>query len=534
MRTKPDLSRVPPGTDLIAQVTADDRGQVAVALYDTARLVALAPWLAGHEARLEYLHREQGPAGTWGGPDGYAVVPTLSATAALLTELNRAGPGTRSHRAGAHPDRLARAAARGLGALRRLLDPRTGPEPPDTIGVELIVPALVTEVNALIRNRPTAARVPELPPGAVDRRPLDGVRARLAAGALPRRLWACLEVCGAAAVGAPFVRPAGGAVGCSAAATAAWLGGPDGDPAAVRFLETLQARGGGPVPAVSPITYFEPAWVLNSLAAGGWTGPPPTALLDRLEEGLTPDGCPAAPGLPPDADDTAAVLAALLRHGRIRAPDSLLGYRTGGHFACFPGERTPSVSTNAHVLEALALHLARRPGTRARFAGPAAAAAGWLRDQQHADGSWSDKWHASPYYATACCVTALALYGGALHGGAGPGPLDRAAAWLLGTQRADGSWGRWHGTVEETAYAVQSLAAVPMPGAAAAVRRGVAFLADAPPETAHPPLWHAKDRYTPVAVVRAARLAALRLGTAHRAVTGADAARSARGRVAVG
>jgi hypothetical protein len=274
--------------------------------------------------------------------------------------------------------------------------------------------------------------------------------------------------------------------------------------------------------------------VLNSLAAGGWTGPPPTALLDRLEEGLTPDGCPAAPGLPPDADDTAAVLAALLRHGRIRAPDSLLGYRTGGHFACFPGERTPSVSTNAHVLEALALHLARRPGTRARFAGPAAAAAGWLREQQHADGSWSDKWHASPYYATACCVTALALHGGALHGGAGPGPLDRAAAWLHGTQRADGSWGRWHGTVEETAYAVQALAAVPMPGAAAAVRRGVAYLADAPPDTPHPPLWHAKDCYAPVAVVRAARLAALRLGTAHRAVTGADAARNARGRVAVG
>jgi len=560
MRTNLDLSRAPTATDLIAQMTADETGRVAVALYDTARLVALAPGLAGHEARLEHLLREQGRAGVWGGPEGYAVVPTLSATAALLTELHRAGAGTdfhragagtelhragagtephragagSEHRAGAHRDRLARAAARGLRALRRLLDPRTGPAPPDTIAVELVVPALVEELNALIRGRPTADRGPELPPDAFDRRLLDGVRARFAVGVVPQRLWACLEVFGAAAAAAPLVHPARGAVGCSPAATAAWLGGPGGDPAATRYLEALQARGGGPVPAVSPITYFEPAWVLNSLAAGGWAGAAPAALLDRLDEGLTPDGCPAAPGLPADADDTAAVLAALLRHGRIRAPDCLLGYRTGGHFACFPDERTPSVSTNAHVLEALALYLARRPGARARFAGPAAAAAGWLRDQQHADGSWSDKWHASPYYATACCVTALALHGGVGSGGAGPRPLDRAVAWVLGTQRADGSWGRWHGTVEETAYAVQVLAAVPTAGAAAAVRRGIAFLAESPPEAAHPPLWHAKDLYAPVAVVRAAQLGALRMGMVYRPVTGADAARSARGRVAVG
>src|SRR5690606_28453356 len=120
--------------------------------------------------------------------------------------------------------------------------------------------------------------------------------------------------------------------------------------------------------------------------------------LERLAGGLGPDGAPAAPGLPTDADDTAAVLAALLRYGRVRRPDCLLDFRRGDYFACFVDERNPSVSANAHVLEALALYLGHRPAERSRYGGPAALAAQWLLGQQSADGSWSDKWHASPYY----------------------------------------------------------------------------------------------------------------------------------------
>lgn len=482
---------------------------MAVALYDTGRLVALAPWLAGHDARVEFLCARQSADGGWGGSDGYAVVPTLSVTAALLAELRRDGQGS-------DRERLAHAATGGLHALRRWLDPVTGLIVPDTIAVELIVPALVDEINALL--------TPDLPlPGvAVDARPwlrlpqgfdrqlLEATRVRFAAGALPQRAWACLEVLGEAATAAPFVRPAAGVVGCSAAATAAWLGGSSGDLAAAGFLDALQARGGGPVPAVTPITYFEPAWVLNSLAVGGFAPAVPASILDRLEAGLTPTGVPAAPGLPADADDTAAVLAALLRHGRVHSPESLLGYLADGYFKCFPDERNPSVSTNAHVLEALALYLGRRPQDRARFATPAQMAARWLLDQQRADGSWLDKWHASPYYATACCILALVL-----HDSAGTREsIDRAVDWVLDTQRPDGSWGRWQGTVEETSYAVQvlTLACPPDKAAAIAVKRGCAYLADHPVFAEHPPLWHAKDLYAPIAVIQAARLAALRLG----------------------
>ncbi|HEY8474888.1 MAG TPA: prenyltransferase/squalene oxidase repeat-containing protein [Natronosporangium sp.] len=498
-------------------MTTDPMGSVGPSIYDTARLVALAPWLAGHQARVAFLCRHQRGDGGWGGPDGYAVIPTLSATTALLTELTRS-----PDRAGPPGPDLARAAARGLRALCQWLTPPYPTEIPDTIGVEVILPALIDELSALVAGPAgelLASRTPEpesqpqqaveavrLPP-EFDHRSLARVRAAFAAQALPRRAWACLEVVGPAAAGAPFIHPAMGAVGCSAAATAAWLGGAGGDPAAVEFLDTLQARAGGPVPGVSPITYFEPAWVLNSFAVGGLAPTIPTGLLDRLERGLTDEGAPAAPGLPADSDDTAAVLSALLLHGRIRSADSLLGYRTDEYFRCFVDERNPSVSANAHVLETLAHYLARQPALRTRYAAPAAMAASWLLDQQDKDGSWWDKWHASPYYATTCCVLALLRYDPA---GTRPA-VERAVKWVRQTQRPDGSWGRWQGTIEETAYAVQLLAvAAPGdPAAAAAIAGGRAYLQRPAGDPA--PLWHAKDLYAPLAVIEAARLAALQL-----------------------
>ncbi|WP_230415393.1 hypothetical protein [Micromonospora tarapacensis] len=67
-------------------------------VYETGRLVADAPWLAGHGRRLAYLLGQQGTDGTWGPRGGYALVPTASAVEALLAVLVRAdpaGPGVR-------------------------------------------------------------------------------------------------------------------------------------------------------------------------------------------------------------------------------------------------------------------------------------------------------------------------------------------------------------------------------------------------------------------------------------------------------
>jgi hypothetical protein len=510
---------------LLAEVAADPVGEVAVSVYESGRLVALAPWLAGHAARREFLFRSQRPDLGWGGPGGYALVPTLSATAGLLAELGR--PVERPVR-----DRLVRAATGGLRVLHRWLGADPAPEIPDTIGSELLVPSLVEEVNRQLAGGPAlggggasqrGAGGDLLPaklagrlraPAGFDAGPVEAARQRFAAGQLPPATMFCLEALGPAVAGDRSVRPVHGTVGCSPAATAAWVGGPDGPAESLDYLDAMQARGGGPVPVVAPIGYFELAWVLNSLATAGLPTAVPPSLLDRLDQGLTGAGAPTAPGLPPDADDTAAVLSALLRHGRVRPPESLLGFRIDdGYFRCFPSERNPSLSTNAHALEALALYLARRPGERGRYGAAAATAARWLLGQQHPDGSWWDKWHASPYYATAGTVSALVRHGGPEEAAA----IARAVAWVLATQRPDGSWGRWWGSVEETAYAVQILAeAAPHRAAPEALCRGGAFLADPPPLSEHPPLWHGKDLYTPVRVVQATRLAALHLASAGR------------------
>lgn len=559
---------------LLAEVSGSSWGLVSASPYETGRLVTLAPWLDNHQERVNFLCRTQHPDGGWGGPEGYSLVPTLSATSALLTELFRGGPRT---------DHTARAATDGLRALRRWLAPSggeaipdtiaSGPAIPDTIASELVVPSLIEELNLILdqsasghRSQPVGMLGPRLPyPDGFDGAILRRIRGGFATGTLSPRLAYSLEALGPQVAGTRLVRPQAGVVGLSPAATAAWLGSgedaaADSSPepgqdrgqdrmSAREFLVRLQARRGGPVPVVTPITYFEAAWVLNSLAAAGLSGGQSAALLERLEEGLTPHGAPVAPGLPSDADDTAAVLSALLRHGRAHSPEGLLRFFEDGYFRCYEGERDPSVSTNAHALEALALLLAV-PGHRRRLDTVAASTARWLLEVQQPPGFWYDKWHASPYYATAGCVVGLAEYtlAGSASAGAAANPgwaeaIARAAHWVCETERLPGSWGRWQGTVEETSYAVAILCA------ALDVRAGTAAsIAGMPPSARmvealgraaevlsrpllgeHPPLWHGKDLYTPVRVVRAAHLSARARAGRYRSVVAVPRQRDSAG-----
>jgi hypothetical protein len=231
---------------------------------------------------------------------------------------------------------------------------------------------------------------------------------------------------------------------------------------------------------------------------------------DALAAGLGPLGTSGGAGLPPDADTTSVVLLALSQRGRAPDLDCLWHYQVDDHFCVWHGERTASPTANAHVLEALGHRVRHHRADTGRPARAAAGVAGWLAERQGVDGSWSDKWHASPYYATSCVALALHRY-------AGPrlAPVvDRTVHWLLSTQDSDGGWGRWGGTVEETAYALQALLVIGAPRAGAAVARGTAYLRAAYGQVPDPPLWHDKDLYRPTAVVRAASLAALHMAGA--------------------
>ncbi|MGK5741716.1 prenyltransferase [Micromonospora sp. URMC 103] len=504
--------------DLLAAMLAEPAGRSSPSVYETGRVVSLAPWLTGHDERIAWLVARQRPDGAWGGPEGYALVPTLSATEALLAALLRRDGGPVGR------ERLVRAVHDGLVALHDRLTGPTAPPPPDLPATDLIVPAM-TELLAgrldALRDQPVdalarwrGARPLPLPDG-MDGDRLDRVRMLLAAGRpLPEKLAHALEVVGPSARRAVGVGPVDpGTVGASPAATAAWLGArPERDEPGRRYLEDLVRQYGGPVPCASPIAVFERSWVLGTLSRAGVPMRVPAALTDGLRAALGPAGTPTGPGLPPDADTTSATLYALARLGHPVDPTALRPYDTGEHFCTWPGEDGASITTNAHVLDALG-HLLPDGGPAASWLASAVRrVTGWLLDQQEPDGRWSDRWHASPYYATCCATLALAEYG---HGDGARRAVERAARWVLATQRPDGSWGRWAGSAEETAYAVQILTAAGRragsASAAAAVGRGAAWLSGADDVDGDPDLWHDKDLYRPTLIVQATVHAARRL-----------------------
>jgi hypothetical protein len=508
------------GLDLTAEIRAlvahlvADRIAIAVpSVYETGRLVTLAPWLDGHEQRIGFLLDEQRADGGWGGPDGYAAVPTLSAVEAIMTVLARGDAVARGPR---HAATLRAAAERGLRAAAALLTDVAATGPPPTAGAAMIIAALTEAVN-----EHAGGPAPGAVTGPAVRTGVGAAQlARLRGGAwrIPL-LTHYLELVPGAA-GAAEARPVDGAVGGSAAATAAWLGprrpGPSAAPS-VRMLTELQARHGGPLPTFTSQVYVAQAWSLAHLAMAGVDAAVLAPLRDTLAAALEPaGGLPGGPGLPADSDTTAVTLYALARLGVTRSPDHLWEYDTGPHFVTVHPENEPSTSANAHILMALGEHAARGGPAAARGAAAAARIAAWLGERQRADGGWHDKWHASPFYATRSCAIAVHWYGG-------PGQaavVDRAVRWVLGRQRADGSWGRWRGTAEETAYAVQTLLHTRFgsgsgdPVVARAAARGCGFLIrllrrDGSDVPSGPPLFHGKDLFALPGLTRAAVLAAL-------------------------
>lgn len=485
-------------------------GQTSPSVYETGRLVTLAPWLTGHADRVRWLLAGQRPDGSWGGPGGYALVPTLSAVDALHVTVDRGdADGER---------RIVAAADRGLRALLALLSRADAATLPDTPAADLLIPVLVDRVNGRTVGRP---RLP-LPAGMDAGRPAS-VRRSLESGTpVPRKLLHAAEAMADLVCNAPDVRPVGpGSVGVSPAATAAWLGtGPaaasPGVEPARSYLDAVARRHGGPVPCAVPITVFERSWVFSTLARVGVPLPAGSAtvrgMVDDLAASLGPEGAAAGAGLPADADTTSVTLFALALLGEPVNPTCLWAYRVGPQFCTWPGENGVSVTTNAHVLDVFGIHHGESDHSRAIAREELAM---WLCEQQNADGSWIDRWHASLYYATSCCVLALDRFGrtGTAYREVGSA-VDRAVEWVLATQRPDGSWGRWAGTSEETAYAMHVLRGIrrePEGRIVEAAARGRAYL-QATIDQPGPALWHDKDLYHPAAIVRAAVIAALHLG----------------------
>lgn len=289
-------------------------------------------------------------------------------------------------------------------------------------------------------------------------------------------------------------------------ATTAYYALYSGDTRALQFLELVQQRQGG-VPAFYPFRDFELAWVLQHLA---YSGVPtsdyvPDSSWEQLLTHLTPKGI----GIDPlfginDGDTTSVTLHALARGGHYVDPRILHVFEHPQKriFQTFFFERNMSVITNIHALEALA-YMPDYPDRDMVVTNIIIS----LLDHRRYETFWIDKWHISPYYATAHALIALIE--------ANEGVVvqhSNTLEWFIHTQRRDGSWGYFdRGTSEETAYVLlallyyhEQLGRIDK----SILRRGIDYLLQHRGEP-HPELWIAKTLYTPHDIVESAILATL-------------------------
>lgn len=499
--------------DLVAAADRDSWGSVRPSLYETARVLSVAPWLPGEPRRIAYLLEQQAPDGSWGeGPEPYRLLPTLSGVEAALAVLRRGA--TSAEITG----RLTTAVNRGLAALRAL--PPAGPWP-DTAAAEILVPSLTARINEGLGS-PAADGIPgvddpglPVPGGYHESVPVRVAGRYGTAGSLPVKFHHTFE--GVDGYLSPALVPdTEGLLGSSPAATAARAArSPASTARAVADLTAVAERYDGLFPEAAPFQVVERLWVAAALGRAHL----PTAAVPTIrgwaQEIYGPQGVRGAPGLMTDADDTAMSVLVASLVGLPYDPAPLDPFHNGSHYDCYIGEDTGSVTANAHALQALVSYLRHHPEADATYGPRAAKLCDWLAGQQQPEGHWTDKWHSSPYYATERTVTALARYGGHRASEA----VRAAAAWTADAQRADGSWGLWTGTVEETAYAVKILlgAGPTTPQHTRALDLAEAYLhAASRPGHRHPALWHDKTLYAPIAVIEAEVLAARELLRARR------------------
>ena len=510
----------PPESDWRSQLRAllsvVGSGCIEPTAYDTAWVARVPhrefPDRPAFPQALEWLVAHQHADGSWGTRLNYyhdRVISTLSAALTLARWKERADRG-------AWEDRI-EAAQR---AMRR--DAAGMPSDPyDTIGFELILPALLDEArrfgldapyDAFATDRGVArmreAKLKRIPPELIYTRHISTI---FSAEFLGDEL-DVERVNG--------LQDENGSIASSPSATAYVLLKDPDNLAARDYLAGVLARSGGAAPAVDPIDVFEPAWTLYNVSQV-W----PDA--SRIASAIEPHIAVLAGELQrkngagynsyfavPDLDGTSMVFRALTWAGAAPEPALLAQFEEDDHFRCFPYERNPSISAHVHLLDAL--RAAPPFPDRERMVRKVLS---FLDRSRTLRTFWFDKWHASPYYTTAHAITALREDADL---------TADAVYWIVNTQNEDGSWGYYAtSTAEETAYCVQALVTygrdrpasprMPLSGASPglrdAIRRGVDYLVSSAEriDCRYTPLWLAKSLYSPKWVVHSTVLSALAL-----------------------
>ncbi|MCA9988239.1 MAG: hypothetical protein KDE09_04925 [Anaerolineales bacterium] len=495
--------------NLIAQLHDTSRHEgISSTAYDTAWIASIPsaadPRIPEYPQAYQWLLDHQHKDGSWGGEVQYIhdrILCTLTALAALG-----------SMRTSAAAELAIEAGTRYLWQKGHLL----GNEPTELVAFELLLPAMVRRAQQADIKVPPHLDIYEA-------QRVEKMRL-IPAGALysPRvTVVHSLEFLGEQAdlAGLKAAQGLNGSIGNSPAATACYYIR-SRDPQAKRYLDNcLKRNGGAEVPVLHPCETYEYLWAAYHLYLAGI---PAAELLTRrhrqtLSAALDNGGVSLAPTFPiPDADDTAVAL--LFLHDVEAEPDPrvLLPFATSeGHFASFQYERHSSLGVSLHVLHALL----RIPGYPDRTR-TIVRVLDYLASKQIEGLYWIDKWHVSPYYATAHALSILKELPRQQASRMKP-LVERSREWLRHTQNADGSWGFYgEPTVEETAYGLLALAAgAGTPADSDKISSTLAakyLLTRLLEHERHssevypfPPLWIDKCLYTPRLIVQAVVVSAL-------------------------
>ncbi|MCD4739527.1 MAG: hypothetical protein K8R89_09770 [Anaerolineae bacterium] len=445
--------------------------------------------------QIDWLLENQHPDGSWGGQIEYyhdRIICTLIAAIALSEN----GHSAQSQKA-------VKLAEHYVWHHLHLL-PR---DPFELVGFELIVPTLLREATELGLDMPNhtcgygeiqTAKLQLIPPEKLYSPDLSTVFS--------------LEFMGHSGDTAQLEKALNtlGSLGNSPAATAYYLTLNNTNTDALNYLETTRKHQRSVIP-VYPFRIFELTWVLNNLAFSdiSITEFAGAEIWAELKSALGPTGVGSDITFVPDGDCTSVSCYILLKAGYNVDPSILAHFedKEKGVFHTYSYERNISVSTNTHALNALQM-MPDYPNRRKLSKQITL----MLLENRKYNLYWTDKWHASPYYATAHAFIAILKGDESYLAHACHYTID----WLEHTQRDNGSWGFFdRGTAEETAYVLMTLLHYNRykhvePDI---IHRGAEYLFQAyHKETLeYPALWIIKSLFLPYNIVHSAILSTLML-----------------------
>jgi halimadienyl-diphosphate synthase len=484
--------------NLISLLDSIGHSEMLTTAYDTAWVARLTEF--DRElglAAIEWLCENQLPDGSWGAGQAYyyhdRVICTLSAMIAL-TKCGRRQSDKRAIEKGLLAlEDITTNATKGLSAALKGL----------TIGFEMIVPTLVIEAESLGIIKQQKERIL----GRISQQRAQKL-SRLQGKMINRHLTIAFssEMVGIDnqhMLDIENLQEQNGSVGCSPSATAYFaLQVKREDQKAMEYLYRSRRENGG-APNVAPFDVFEISWTLWNLSLI-----PSLHVSEKIRSHLDflSDTWRTGRGIGfaseysvRDSDVTSLVFDTLARFGRVKDIESVLNYEEAEWFRCYELESNPSVSANIHVIGAL-----RAAGFEQSHPSVQKAIR-FLKQIKAENPFWEDKWHYSPFYATAHAVIVSAGYVDNL--------VKESVDWLVSSQNQDGSWGAYLPTCEETAYVIQALwswnqKAGKIP--TEILRKGGQWLTENQ-NAACPPLWIGKCLYNPVFVLQSAIISAIAL-----------------------